>query len=65
LASDLVDETPWKKLNDGKQPFLCSHHFTVLFWLVQLGLHTLVNIDCACFKIKKKWLASAPLFQIT
>jgi len=25
LASDLNDETPWKKMNDGKQPFLCSY----------------------------------------
>jgi len=31
LASDLNDETPWKKLNDGKQPFLWSYNFTVLF----------------------------------
>jgi len=27
-----------KKLNDGKQPFLWSYHFTVLFWLVLLRL---------------------------
>jgi len=41
-----------KKLNDGKQPFLWSYHFTVLFWPVLLGLYTLAYIDCACFKIK-------------
>jgi len=49
LPSDLNDETPLKKLNDGKQPFLCSYHFTVLFWSVLLELYTLVYIDCACF----------------
>jgi len=31
LANDINDETPWQKLNDGKQPFLWSYHFTVLF----------------------------------
>jgi len=41
-----------KKLNDGKQHFLWSYHFTVLFWPVLLGLCTLAYIDCACFKIK-------------
>jgi len=41
-----------KKLNDGKQPFPWSYHFTVLLWLVLLGLYTLAYIDCACFKIK-------------
>jgi len=48
LASDLNNETPWKKLNDGKQPFLWSYHFTALFWLVLLGLYTLAYIECAC-----------------
>jgi len=38
-----------KKLNDGKQPFPWSYHFTVLLWLVLLGLYTLAYIDCACF----------------
>jgi len=41
-----------KKLNDGKQPFLWSYHFTVLFWPVLPGLNTLAYIDCAFFKIK-------------
>jgi len=41
-----------KKLNDGKQPFLWSYHFAVLFWPVLLGLYTLAYIDSACFKIK-------------
>jgi len=31
LANDISDETPWQKLNDGKQTFLWSYHFTVLF----------------------------------
>jgi len=31
LANDINDEIPWQKLNDGKQPFLWSCHFTVLF----------------------------------
>jgi len=52
LANDLNDETPWQKLNDGKQPFLRRYHFTVLFWPVLLGLCTLAYIDCACIKIK-------------
>jgi len=26
-----------KKLNEGKQPFLWSYQFTVLFWPVLLG----------------------------
>jgi len=41
-----------EKLNDGMQPLLWSYHFTVLSWLVLLGLYTLAYIDCACFKIK-------------
>jgi len=28
-------------IGNGKQPFLWSYHFTVLFWLVLLGLYTL------------------------
>jgi len=43
---------PWQKLNDGKQPFLWSYHFTVLFWPVLVGLYTLAYNDCAGFKIK-------------
>jgi len=45
-----------EKLNDGKQTFLGSYHFTVLFWPVLLGLYTIVYIDCACFKIKSNAL---------
>jgi len=30
LANDINDETPWQKLNDGKQPFLRNYHFTVV-----------------------------------
>jgi len=49
LANDINDETPWQKMNDGKEPFLWSYQFTVLFWPVLLGLYTLAYIDCACF----------------
>jgi len=50
-----------KKFNDGKQPFLWSYHFTVLFWPVLQGLYTLANIDCACFKMKSN---DSPLLHI-
>jgi len=30
LANDVNDETPWQKLNDGKQPFLWNYHCTVM-----------------------------------
>jgi len=52
LAKDINDEHLGKKLNDGKQPFLRSYHFTVLFWPVLLWLYKLAYIDCACFKTK-------------
>jgi len=44
LANDINDETPWQKLNDGKQPFMWRYHFTTLFWLVLLGLYTLAYV---------------------
>jgi len=34
-----------KKLNDGKQPFLWSYHFTVMFWPVLLGLYTVAILE--------------------
>jgi len=41
-----------KKLNDGKQPFLWSYHFTAQFWPVLLGLYTLAYTIRACLKLK-------------
>jgi len=37
LANDINDETPWQKLNDGKQTFLRSYHITVLLSPVLRG----------------------------